>query len=516
MAFLMQRWLANGSYSELQEALRHERQMSVDKDEKIAAQACEIDKFAEVLVTLEQQQASMAGMDEDRLASIEAMFSELHQEKEKTQKLVLAVAEHKRQTTLVESAKEKEASHSRALEEQILQLEARIAKGSEDSTSQSIEAEKLQQELLATNTTLGNAESELSVFQRQLHDIEEQNQMMINKSEEKEMKMLELKFELAQEKSSAQDAFLEQNAMHAFADAQNMQLQSKEAQLDAIQDLVKEKEGALGKCQRTITHQEVRIQELRNQVFSLEQQNSSLKNRTSSESMQKLHDARARALEKEREVCNLQQQLAEELEKRQTMQYEMIQHEKQTLDAQGEILYHQSPGSAASQFSRNPPLSRTPPLSHSSPYSASMCGSMRSVCGESPHNQLPDCDLNIPTSGASIHVCPGQSARPTHSQVSDHTVRLAVLEDGVFPDTAMVYQAPPIILVAGTPQTNASAGRSLLPPTISPNSPKISSMVRGRAYFQPGISTMERVQSPEIAHSNAMSARLAMASRTWT
>jgi len=103
--------------------------------------------------------------------------------------------------------------------------------------------------------------------------------------------------------------------MHAFTDAQNMQLQSKEAQLDAIQDLVKEKEGALGKCQRTITHQEVRIQELRNQVFSLEQQNSSLKNRTSSESMQKLHDARARALEKEREVCNLQQQLAEELEK---------------------------------------------------------------------------------------------------------------------------------------------------------------------------------------------------------
>jgi len=204
----MQRWLADGSYSELQEALRHERQLTAEKDEKIAAQACEIDKFAEVLVTLEQQQASMAGMDEDRLASIEAMFSELHQEKEKTQKLVLAVVEHKRQTTLVESAKEKEASHSRALEEQILQLEARIAKGSEDSTSQSIEAEKLQQELLATNTTLGNAESELSVFQRQLHDIEEQNQMMINKSEEKEMKMLELKFELAQEKSSAQDALL--------------------------------------------------------------------------------------------------------------------------------------------------------------------------------------------------------------------------------------------------------------------------------------------------------------------
>jgi len=448
--------------------------MSVERDEKIAAQAREIDKFAEVLVTLEQK-ASIAGMDEDLLARVEAMFSELRQEKEKTQKLVLALAEHKRQATLVESAKEKEVARSRALEGQILQLEARIAKGLEDSTSRSIEAEKLQQELLAANTTLGNAESELSAVQRQLHDIDEQNQMMINKSEEKEMKMLELKLELAQEKSSAQDALLEQNAMRALADAQKMQLQSKEAQLDAIQDLVKEKEDALDKCQRTIAEQEMRIQELRNQVFSLEQQNSSLENRTSSESMQRLHDAQAWALEKEREVCNLQQQLAEELEKRQTMQYEMIQHEKHTIDAQGEILCHQSLRKAAS------PFSQTPRFSQSSPYLAPMCVSMRSVCSESPHNQL----------------------------------RVAVLEDGVLPDTGMVCQAPPIILVAGTPQTNASGSSFPLPPKIAPTSQRVVSMARNRVYFKPGISTMRRARTPECANSNPISARLARASKTF-
>jgi len=393
------------------------------------------------------------------------------------------------------------------LEEQVLQLEARIAKGSEDSTSQPIEAEKLQQELLAANTTLGNAESELSAVQRQLQDIDEQNQMMINKSEETEMKMLELKLELAQTKSSAQNALLEQNAMHAFADVQKMKLQSKEAQFDAIQYLVKEKEGDLGKYQRTITQQEMILEELRNQAFSLEQQNSSLKNRTASESMQKLHDAQARALEKEREVCDLQQQLAEELKKRWTMQYEMVHHEKQTLDAQGEILYHQRPRKTASRECLRKaasPFSRTTPFSQSSPYSGSICGSMRSVCGESPCNRLPDCDLNAPMSGTSMLVCPGQIASQTRSRSSDHTVRMAVLEDGVLLDTGMVYQAPPINFVAGTPQTNASAGRSPLPPKNASASLNISSMARNRAYFKPGVSTTQR------------SYRLATASRTFS
>lgn len=521
--------------------------MSMEKDEKIAEQSREISKFAEVLETLEQQ-ASMSGMDEDRLNSIEAMFSELQDEKEKTHKLLLALAEHKRQTTLAESAKEQEAARSQALEEQLLQMAARIEKGSQDSTSQAIEAEKLQQELLEANTTLGKTESELSAVQRQLDHIDEQNQLMSNKFEQKGVQMLELKLELAQEKSSAQEALLEQNALHASTDSQKVQLQSKEAQLEAIQGLVKEKEEAIGKYQRTITRQEVKIQEFRSQVFNLERQALDLRSQTSSDEMQKLHAAQAQALEKELEVCDLQKQLAEELARRQTMQYELIQQEKQTIEVQEEILFRHNIGSSI--------------RGTHTPVSLSVCGS---VCGEQPIDPTSDSVLTTATSGMSVqlspglsgsmHVRPGQVIRQSFHKASDQKARLACLDDRIAPDTAVTYHAPSHVLVPGSPIVNAPADRfpldtavvhcqtqphvmtsgmsvmasppqvfrevhrmtNPLPPKVGSTSPKITSKARGRAPIQgQGTFTRGRVQSPGSPAPSAVQARLAMASKTFT
>ncbi|CAJ1344373.1 unnamed protein product [Effrenium voratum] len=383
---------------QLEAALAEERRKIVQKDEEIL----QMKKLMAKLESHIEQQAKDSELEQSRLSSLETVLSQKHQaeESEKVKKLVLALAEVKRQKEAAEKLASEESQRATRLTKQVEELLMKVdnssiavASGSEE------ELQRLREDYATEQQKREDAEVRERMQRAKMEQLELQladTAQRVDASTEDKASIAALEQMVAEKESRLQEVLQclaepgagevdvvvtelqdklnceekkrrESESLVADRDGQlrhlrerllgeekerfdrEMKLQQFETDLrdskkDKSEVLTKlsAKESQLVELQRQLAEELTQRQAAQKQLVEKERMLKDLRE----EPLDRLSAQQAvqeQVIEKEREVCNLQQQLADELSKRQTVQYSIIEKDRLICELQSQ-LSEQGPG----------------------------------------------------------------------------------------------------------------------------------------------------------------------------
>eukprot|EP00419_Tripos_fusus_P064045 CAMPEP_0172929486 /NCGR_PEP_ID=MMETSP1075-20121228/218507_1 /TAXON_ID=2916 /ORGANISM="Ceratium fusus, Strain PA161109" /LENGTH=620 /DNA_ID=CAMNT_0013790781 /DNA_START=39 /DNA_END=1900 /DNA_ORIENTATION=+ len=383
-----------------------EEQLVVEK-RRCRMQEEELDRMRALVEQLEKmvdRQASATESEHERIAMLEQSIGQQQNgTEEKVAKLLLAVAGEKRRADMAEQEHvDLERQHQAVVEELRQQLEAARGTSSSTAIDEPENQDDLKKEFQAERALRLEMEQQYAGIELQVKTLQQEVVKLTNEAAERQEADIDKNAvgENTETKTIAEVTGQYQSEMAKRMDAQNKLLQKDQQvrelqrQVDTMRDAtvptsvapgceqdrqaaqeakklrreLAEKESQLRELQQQLADELTKRAQLQGQVVEKDKQLRETQFILEDSDLYRHHAAQEQLLQKTRELCDLQAQLTQELALRQSVQYKVIEKERIICDLQKQLMNargtHESSSTTerSSSFVRSSTGPRGPPV----------------------------------------------------------------------------------------------------------------------------------------------------------